>query len=116
MGNPVHNSGRVECEKNIMIIAWISRHPPTPRQRDELTRLFGPHDLRTDTSPFADAADIARRIRETHAQEVVCVAPLSVLKKLLEFGIQPLTAEMLRTGPEDAEVSAGHPPRYYRGA
>ena len=45
-----------------VIISWISRHPPTDRQRAELARLFGPHELRTDTNPFSDAAEIKRRI------------------------------------------------------
>jgi hypothetical protein len=87
-----------------MIILWISRHEPLPTQRDELARLFGPHELQTDVNSFREASDIARTIRETGAHEVVCVAPLSVLQKLLEFGIRPLTARMERCQPEHAEV------------
>ena len=97
-----------------MKISWISQHDPTPSQRAELTRLFGPHALIMDVSPFADAADIARRIRKTCADEVVCIAPLSVLQKLTSFGIRPLNATMDRCEPEEAEVVAGNPPRHYK--
>ena len=95
-----------------MVISWISRHPPTDSQRAELIRLFGPHQLRTDTDSFAGAVDIAKRIREVGAQEVVCVAPLSVLKHLLEYGIRPLVAEMEQCPKAEAEVPT---PSYRRG-
>ena len=97
-----------------MKISWISQHDPTPSQRAELTRLFGPHVLDVDMSPFADAAEIARRIRRTDAQEVVCIAPLSVLQKLTSFGIRPLNATMDRCDPAEAEVVTGNPPRHYK--
>ena len=87
-----------------MRIAWLSRHAPTPSQRAELTRLFGAHTLDVDPSPFADAEEVARRIRRTGAAEVVCVAPLSVLQKLLEFGIRPLTAKLEACDPAAAEI------------
>ncbi len=87
-----------------MVILFISRHHPTASQLSELTRLFGNHELRADTSPFTDAADIKRRIVEQGAAEVVCIAPLSVLQKLLEFGVRPLTARMEKCQPDQAEV------------
>ena len=90
-----------------MTILWISVHPPLPSQRAELNRLFGPHTLDVDTNPFDSAEDIARRIRRTGAAEVVCIAPLSVLRELLRFGIQPLNCEMQKCEPEQAEVTAG---------
>jgi hypothetical protein len=90
-----------------MIIAWISQHEPTPSQRAELIRLFGPHTLDVDTNPFGSAEDIARRIRRTGAAEVVCVAPLSVLRELLSFGFRPLNAQMEACPPAQAEVTAG---------
>ena len=87
-----------------MVIMWVSKHSPTPRQRDELVRIFGDHRLDVDQNPFSDASEIAARIRERNAREIVCVAPLSVLRKLLEFGLQPLTAEMSQVPPDQAEV------------
>ena len=99
-----------------MIILWISKHKPVPNQRAELLRLFGPHELRTDLDPFRDAGDLAQRIRRSGALEVVCVAPLSVLRKLLEFGIRPLNAEMSQVSADQAEVSAvgRNGTRYYK--
>ena len=87
-----------------VIISWISRHPPTDRQRAELARLFGPHELRTDTNPFSDAAEIKRRVYLAGAEEFVCVAPFSALKRLLEFGLRPLTAKMVQCPESEAEV------------
>lgn len=88
-----------------MLIKWISKNEPTPRQRAELTRLFGDHVLQVDAETFSDAGDIKRRVQMSGASEVVVVAPLSVLKKLLDFGLRPLTAKMIRVDPDKAEVS-----------
>lgn len=88
---------------------WISKHVPVDSQRRELARLFGPVDIRTDLNPFRDAGDLAARIRQSGAREVVVVAPLSVLRKLLEFGIRPLSAEMSQVPEAQAEVTVtGH--------
>jgi hypothetical protein len=88
---------------------WVSRHSPTDSQRRELSRIFGPHDLRIDPAPFSDALDIKRRMMAARAQEIVCVAPLSVLKELLTFGIRPLTADMEKCKPDEAEVETTSP-------
>ena len=77
-----------------------------------MLRLFGPHELRIDAAPFSDAGEVARRIRENNAQEVVVVAPLAVLRKLLEFGFAPLTADMEQCRPEEAEIQT---PGYLQG-
>ena len=95
-----------------VIIVWISRHPPTLTQRDELTRLFGAHELRTDPAPFQDAADIKRRVHQLDAAEFVCVAPFTVLRKLLEYGLRPITAKMVQCAEGDAEVHTNG--RHYR--
>jgi len=105
-------------------ILWISRHEPLASQQAELKRLFGEDvDIRIDGNPFRDASDIQARMRETNADAVVCVAPISVLKKLTEHGILPLVAEMaiVPKGDPRAEVEAngsggraGRKTRYYR--
>lgn len=98
-----------------MTILWVSRHLPLPRQRDELRRLFGDHDLKTDPIAFADAADIANRFRQAGASEIVCVAPLSVLKKLLEYGIRPLCADMkVCAPPGEVTVRSHRGERHYK--
>ena len=87
-----------------MTILWISKNEPLPQQRAELERLFGRHTLLTDCNPFLDAGDLAARIRQANAREVVCIAPMTVLKKLLEFGIRPLNAEMTQIPQHQADV------------
>jgi hypothetical protein len=98
--------------RDVMTLLWLSKHSPTPSQRAELTRLFGDHELRIDPQPFSDAGDVARRIRRSGASEVVVVAPLAVLRKLLEFGFAPLTADMEQCRPEEAEIQT---PGYLQG-
>lgn len=91
-----------------MKILWLSKHSPLPSQLAELRRLFGPSVvMHPDPRPFSDAHDIARRFRESGAQELVAVAPLSVIKALCELGIQPLWAEMERCDSAGAEVKTG---------
>jgi len=78
-----------------MKIYWVSRHDPLPAQRRELERLFGPGvEVQQDPRPFSNAEDIAARVKAAGADEVVVVAPLSVIQRLTELGIRPLWAEM----------------------
>lgn len=86
-----------------MTIAWYSRHEPTSRQLASLHQLFGPDVvINQDTRAF-DAADIiARRYRESGADELVLVAPLHVVRVLVQRGIQPIWAQM-------EQCSASHP-------
>ena len=108
--------------ENIRLL-WMSRHLPTPRQRIELGRLFPDASLRIDPKPFADAADVMRRIRESRADELICVAPLSVLQKLSGYGICPIVADMELCSPDDTEAEVtsegsgyhnGRPSRTYK--
>jgi hypothetical protein len=83
-----------------MKILWLSRHSPLSCQMDELRSIFGPDTvLSTDIRPFGDAHDIVRRYRSSGAEEMVVVAPLSVLDALCREGIFPLRADM-RALPE----------------
>jgi len=96
-------------------IIWISRHEPLPAQLRELERIFGAGvKVDQDPRPFSSAEDIASRARGY--DEVLVVAPLSVIARLIELGIKPLWAEMERidapTGDPDAEVEASG--RWYR--
>ncbi len=86
-----------------VIIAWISRHDPTERQKAELARLFGTCTITRDIRPFSDAVQIRDRLRSIGAQECVVVAPLSVLHALTGLGLQPLRAEMRRVGTSDPD-------------
>ena len=97
-----------------MRILWMSRHNPLPSQIAELKRLFGEEtEVVKDPQPFSSAEDIAERFRTRRYDDIVVVAPLSVLSRLCELGIRPLWAEMeVVKDPVKAEVSAGG--RLYR--
>lgn len=101
--------------ENAKVIAWFSRHAPLPVQLAELDRLFPGHVLRRDIDPFADADVVVERLRAMGAEEVVIVAPLSVLQALTERGIRPLRAVMEECpGPERHLTSGGRSWRFLR--
>lgn len=78
-------------------IAWFSRgHSPLPAQRAELRRLFGADcQIVESADTWGDAAEVAARIKATAAEEVVIIAPLSLIQHLLALGIRPLWPEMI---------------------
>lgn len=75
-------------------IVWLSRHKPLEKQVRELERLFGPVELLHDSESFTTADRIVEKFRRSGAQEMVIVAPLSVIDQLVQRGIRPLYAEM----------------------
>jgi hypothetical protein len=75
-------------------IMWVSQHAPTPRQITTLEALFPSHHLIIDPRPFGGADDIIARYHEAQADEMVVVAPLTVIRELIKRGIKPLYAEM----------------------
>jgi hypothetical protein len=87
------------------VVVWFSRHTPTARQRAELTRLFPGSRLILDREVFRDAEDVVDRFHAAHGDEMVIVAPLSVVQALLERGIRPLWAEMEQCRLGAAEVT-----------
>ncbi|MGB9661364.1 MAG: hypothetical protein ACPL5F_05015 [Moorellaceae bacterium] len=94
-------------------VVWFSRHDPLPSQVTELRRLFGPDvQIVQDPKPFSNAEDIVTRFKAAGGDEMVVVAPLSVLGRLVDLDIKPLWAEMEQVPPEQAEVSAAG--RHYR--
>lgn len=95
-------------------IMWMSKHTPTTRQREELERLFPGHVLLVDPRPFDGVEDILARYRAAKADEMVVVAPLTVMRALVRQGLHPIYAEMRSCSPKskDAEVHVGQ--RAYR--
>jgi len=95
-------------------VYWMSRHEPLKSQISELKRLFGDDvEIIQDPKPFDNADDIINRFRASGADELLVVAPLSVVAQLVQRGIKPLWAEMeVVSSPEDAEVEVAG--RYYR--
>lgn len=94
-------------------IFWLSRHKPLDSQRKELERIFGEILLLQDAKPFSNAREIIERFEEGKFDEIVAVAPLSVIAHLTELGIKPLWAEMKQVQNDgNAEVSVKG--RHYR--
>jgi hypothetical protein len=86
---------------------WFSRHPALASQVAELKRLFGDDvEIIPDEKPFSTADDVVRRFKKSGAQEMVIVAPLSVIGALCDRGLRPLWAEMEVVSKKDAEVVA----------
>jgi len=90
-------------------IIWFSRHSALPSQIAELKRVFGNDvNIIPDSQPFSTADDVVRRFRSQNADEMVIVAPLSVIGAICDRGIHPLWAEMeVVPTTEEAEVTAG---------
>lgn len=88
-----------------MKIVWFSRHKPIQKQVDELKRLFGENiELAIDPNPFSTADDVIERFKRNKAQEMVIVAPLSVIDAITKRGIKPLYAEMKPVQSDDFDV------------
>lgn len=94
-------------------IMWFSRHMPTESQMSELKRLFG-GDVKViiDTLPYINAESIVDRFNEYNADDLIVVAPLSVISSLTRCGIKPIWANMELVGEDEAEVTMSG--RYWR--
>ena len=95
-------------------VYWLSRHQPLPSQLAELRRLFGEDVIvEQDPKPFDSVDDILSRFHQSGADELLVVAPLSVISQLVQRGVKPLWAEMEQVADlSRAETEAAG--RYYR--
>lgn len=94
-------------------IYWMSRHKPLPSQARRLEEIFEePVEIVQDPKPFDNAKDIKQRFETSKADDIVVVAPLTVLQRLTELGVRPLYAEMELVDPEEAEIEVNG--RHYR--
>lgn len=87
-------------------VIWFSRHNPLEKQKEELKRIFGEVEILIDTQPFSNADNIVDRFFAAKADEMVVVAPLSVIDQLCQRGIQPLFAEMEVVQNDEYDVVA----------
>lgn len=79
-------------------ILWLSRHEPGDERMAGLRRLFGEDCVvEIDTRPFPPngaVEDIAGRMRSGRFDEIVLVAPTSILDGLCRAGVRPLWPTM----------------------
>lgn len=87
-------------------IVWFSQHSPIEKQLKELARLFGPVEIKRHPKPFKDAREVVKIYNKMQGNEMVVVAPLSVIQHLLKLGIKPLYAEMEQVQGGDYDVEA----------
>ncbi|MDO8512194.1 MAG: hypothetical protein Q7S57_02885 [bacterium] len=75
-------------------ILWMSRHRPTARQINALRQMHGADAVvEQEDRPFDDAREIVCRYRRDGYDDMVVVAPLSVIAVLCQEGIRPLWSE-----------------------
>lgn len=75
-------------------ILWMSRHKPHQRQIEALREMFGKNTVvEQEPRPFDDARQIAKRYRNGGYDDMVIVAPLSVIQVLCTEGIKMLWSE-----------------------
>lgn len=88
-------------------VVWMSQHSPVPSQIAALEKLFPHHELHHDIRSFSGADEIIKRFRDIKGDELVVVAPLSVVREIVKRGVRPLYAEMrpATCGTADAEVT-----------
>ncbi len=92
-------------------LAWISRHAPLPSQ----IAAFGPGvEIIRDARPFDSAETIARRVAELRCDDLMVVAPLSVISRLCDLGLKPLWAAMQQVAPDDPRCEVAAAGRGYR--
>lgn len=99
-------------------IVWMSRHAPLNSQKIALEKLFPKHVLIMEKRPFSSAEQIVKRYQDVGGDEMVVVAPWSVMRQLIRLGIKPIYAEMVPTSAADAESvivnGRSKKRRYYR--
>ena len=98
-------------------ILWQSQHEPLAIQLQELQRLFGAVEVEQNPRPFSSAEEIEKRYKQGMYNDLVVVAPLSVIARLCELQLRPLWAEMEQLPPERREEAhLSYRGRHYRFA
>ena len=75
-------------------VLWVSQHSMQGVQMGCLRRMYG-NDVEVveDTRPFDSAEIIIRRVRDGGYDDVIVVAPYSVLDRMCKLGLRPLWAD-----------------------
>lgn len=75
-------------------ILWMSRHQPHQKQIEAFRQMYGSDTfVEQESRPFDDARRIAKRFRDSNYDDMVIVAPLSVIAVLCNEGIKMLWSE-----------------------
>lgn len=83
-------------------ILWVSRHRPHQRQLDVLLEMYGQDAvIDREVNAFDDARQIAKKFRENNYDDMVIVAPLSVIQVLCNEGVRMLWSEAVEENNPD---------------
>jgi len=79
-------------------VLWFSRHSMMEFQRPILQKIFG-EDMMLEQIIGRDAYISAEKIVDTMRRkkfdEIIMVAPLSVMDKVIELGVRPIKADVV---------------------
>ncbi|MSR85601.1 hypothetical protein EXS71_04180 [Candidatus Uhrbacteria bacterium] len=77
-------------------VLWVSRHKFTKSQEIGLRKFLDSDvEVVSDPRPFDDAREIACRFKSGGYDDMVVVAPLSVIAVLCQEGMKPLYSEAI---------------------
>jgi hypothetical protein len=103
-------------EFNMKKILWFSRHPMMEFQRPILQKIFG-NDFELEQMIGRDAYISAEKIvdymKRNKFDEIVMVAPLSVMAKVIELGIKPIKADVVEV-KDSREATFSYNGRHYK--
>ncbi|MCC6323908.1 hypothetical protein IT400_03915 [Candidatus Nomurabacteria bacterium] len=79
-------------------ILWFSRHTPMAFQIPILQNVFGEDivlEQKVGNDSYINAEKLVQFMKENHFDEIVMVAPFSVIAKVIELGIKPIKANTI---------------------
>ena len=90
-------------------VLWISRHSPSPEEKEELVNLLGPHTIYEVAGVSRDKDAIPNLLDEHRPDQVVAVLPISLVEVLLVHMAQrgmnnPWRPIWQHRGPYDAKA------------
>ncbi len=97
-------------------ILWFSRHPMMEFQRPILQKIFGADfmlEQMIGRDAYISAEKIVDYMKRNKFDEIVMVAPLSVMAKVVELGIYPIKADVVEV-KEEKEKTFTHNGRHYK--
>ena len=87
--------------KSKRIIWFSTRHMPCTAQADELEHLFPDHELITCNKMFTNVEHLIDFYEDNHGDEMVVILPLTMIRRLVDRGYQPVRSIMRTVGEND---------------
>lgn len=107
----------VRIKKNFMKkILWYSRHPMMEFQGPILQKLFGDDmvlEQKVGNDAYMSAEKIVQMMKDQRYDEIIMVAPLSVMAKVIELGVRPIKADVVQV-KDEKEKTFTYSGRHYK--